>query len=143
MVLADMLLITELFIQMAAEQDYVSFFNSELLYRSSLSYPPYSDIIHLVFSGSNEDCVRVAAVTSAEKARLLLKMHGILEEVSWYEAGPAPLERIDGKYRYRYWLKGKLDKNLIEILENIITEHYNKDKGEVHLSVDVNPFSMQ
>lgn len=131
-------------IQLAAEQDYVSFFNSELMYRSSLSYPPYSDIIHFVFSGLDENEVKVAAVSSSEKARMLLKMHGLIDEVSWFEASPAPVARIDGKYRYRYWIKGKLNKNLIEILENIMNEHYNnKNRAKVYLSVDVNPFSMQ
>jgi len=126
-------------IELAAAQDYVGFFERELTRRAELDYPPYTRLLRLEFSSTNENTAYQAARDTVK----LLDHHLRPLPGSYRILGPAPapIIRIRRRYRWRILLKAKsmltLMQNLKPMLKEIeITCARNKD---LRLAVDVDP----
>jgi primosomal protein N' (replication factor Y) len=89
----------------AARHDYLRFYSEEIEYRRRYNYPPFSQLIRLVYSHINEKSCR----REAERV-----YHLILEEKSrermadFNVIGPVPTFafRSRGKYRWQLFLRG-------------------------------------
>ncbi len=92
-------------IQAAAKHDYLGFYNKEMDYRRRYNYPPFSQLVRLVYSHTDEESCRL----EAERVHDL-----ILEEKSGKRMagltiiGPVPTFafRARGKYRWQLFLRG-------------------------------------
>lgn len=91
-------------INMAAAQDYKSFYSQEIAIRRSMIYPPFCDICIIGFSGIVDDDVEDAA----------RKFCGILREeaakrekmpLHVYDPAKCILERVNGRFRWRMIIK--------------------------------------
>ena len=92
----------------ASRQDYESFYKEEIQLRREFSYPPYSRIIQLIFSGTEEDKVKMAALRTAESMHYLMKQYGYTAtEKSILQPVPALISRIENRYRYTMMLKNE------------------------------------
>ncbi len=103
------------------------FYREELRQRRALHYPPYSDLVRLVYSHANVDACRtqaeaVAKLLDARRCDLALRDAVVL--------GPAPafIERVRGRTRWQLFLRGR---NLHQLLDVV-------PRGWV---IDVNPVS--
>lgn len=122
-------------IKMAKTQDYEAFYENEIAYREMFLYPPFSDIVSFVFSSEDNSLAEKASKESEKLAEEILKDI----RFSKYTSMPAPLSRIKGRYRWRYWIKISADDNVRTLLKDIYMGH--KDKN-VRLSLEINPGSM-
>ncbi len=84
-------------IQQAARQDYDAFYASELLLRKLQNTPPFSDLLAVTLSGTEEEQVQQAGRFVRETLEQLLGRDQVLL------LGPAPLGvlRVNNRYRYR------------------------------------------
>ena len=95
---------THYIINMAAAQDYKSFYGQEIAIRRSMIYPPFCDICIIGFSGIVDSEVERAArtfcdmVRSEAASRDKLPMH-------IYDPAKCAVERIGGRYRWRMIIK--------------------------------------
>ena len=82
----------------SANQDYESFYNSEIIIRGTEFAPPFSDILCVTVSGDEEDKVFKACEYVKRRLKFLLQNEDELELL-----GPTPLSvvKINNKYRYR------------------------------------------
>ena len=122
---------------LAKEQNYNEFYKSEMLLRKQLKYPPFCDIILIGISGKNENTVEKVAKFFYSK----LKSDN-LTNFSIYKPVPAPINKIKNQYRWRIIIKGKLSNNIIDVLNRITEEFYNKKIKNVRLIIDANPNNM-
>ncbi|MBQ2942868.1 MAG: primosomal protein N' [Clostridia bacterium] len=122
-------------IKMARTQNYEAFYENEIAYREMFLYPPFSDIVSFVFSSEDNSLAEKACRESEKMAEEILK--GI--KFSKYSSMPAPLSRIKGRYRWRYWIKISADDNVRMLLKDIYLGHRDKN---VRLSLEINPGSM-
>lgn len=83
----------------AQKHDFQRFYSEEILARRELSYPPFGRLISIVFKGENETSVRQAARTYAGLLAGANRGLEILGPV------PAPIAKIQNKYRYQILLK--------------------------------------
>ncbi|MDW7738734.1 MAG: primosomal protein N' [Bacillota bacterium] len=121
-------------IQTAAKHDYLSFFDSELAHRHPLAYPPYTDLVRILFSGDEEKKVFEAAHWFAG----LLSFKPAEAEI----LGPAPasLFRIKDQYRVQVILKGERLTRIAPTVRKAMREYYDhKPAWTVRLAVDFNP----
>lgn len=94
-------------IQCAAQQDYSRFYESEIHMRQLRRLPPFADLFTITVSGADEGAVFRAAV-------------GVREALRQKNAGevlgpaPAPVLKVNNRYRYRILLVGKNDKRTRE-----------------------------
>ena len=124
---------------LAAKQDYKSFYEEEIAYREAFYYPPFCDIITLTVSSSDKDEAEGAAARAAMKLKVSLRSY---ENCVFYGPSPAPLNKIQGRYRYRIWFKCTSDPVLIGVLREVIHEKQIKGNSDLSIIADINPLSV-
>jgi len=97
----------------AAVQDYDLFYSQEIVYRHELDLPPFSKLIRLVYSHTNEDTCAKQALYLGKRFREQLEVMGITD-VSVLGPAPAFPSKIRGKYRWHIILKGIEPRRLID-----------------------------
>ena len=55
---------------------------------------------------------------------------------------PAPIDKIQNKYRYRIIVKGMMDKESNEEFNKCLKNIYKENLKDMRISIDVNPNSM-
>ena len=89
----------------AAHQDYDEFYKQEIEFRRRLAYPPFSRMVRLTYSHTNNQRSR----SEAMRVRKLLEDEGHSRGDVTRVIGPAPafIPRLKGKYRWQVILKGQ------------------------------------
>lgn len=128
---------------MAKDQNYESFYESEISVRQSMIYPPYCDICVVGFSSEKEFAVNKVAV---DFLNLLKNIHSEkYEQNKIIVLGPvAPrVLKIGGKFRNRIIIKCKNNKLFREMISEILVQ-FEKDKSHLNVNVyaDINPESI-
>ena len=127
-------------IRLAAKQDYDAFYQTEILLRKAMVYPPYCDLLCIGFVGEKE-----AQVAAASKCFLeLMKSLSQLEypEQKFIVLGPMPprIAKLSNKFRYRLIVKCRNTKGFRSMIETLLTQ-FPKDARfrEVTVYADLNP----
>jgi primosomal protein N' (replication factor Y) len=92
-------------IEAAAKHDYLGFYYKEIDYRRRYNYPPFSQLVRLVYSHTNEELCR----REAERVyRLILDERAREGMVDFNIIGPVPVFafRARGRYRWQLFLRG-------------------------------------
>ena len=92
-------------IQAAVKHDYISFYNQEIAYRHQLHNPPFSKIVRLIYSHTND------ALCHNEAERMKRLLASEIEAKGTYDIniiGPAPafIHRLRGRFRWQLILRG-------------------------------------
>ncbi len=101
----------------AQTHDYVGFYEKEVEARSALQYPPFSHVATLLLRGKNENEVIDAANTVG--GHLKIWQADEFPEVIILGPAPAPLSKIDGKFRWRFLLRSKNVKKISQLLQRL------------------------
>lgn len=121
----------------AAEHDYEAFYQQELSFRKSLHYPPFCRLVRLLFQGENEAEVQSAAHLWSRLLRPKVRRR----DWEMFGPAPAPLSRLQDRYRWHLWLKvppeGPL--SIKELLSECAAQG---TLTGVNLSIDVEPSFM-
>ena len=125
-------------IQNAQKQNYKEFYKIEKALRKQLKYPPFCDIIVIGFSGTNENEIKEISNYSYEFAKSNLKE----EEFKIFKPMPAPIDKIQNKFRWRIIIKGNMTEKANNILNNLLKSIYDKDYKHTKITIDVNPNNM-
>ena len=92
-------------IQLAARQDYRSFYRRESAFRKSALYPPFTQIMRIVYSGREEDAVQKAAEADEREMNAWLEAQGMRRDVVQMRALEAPIALLRGEHRWQLFLK--------------------------------------
>lgn len=119
-------------IQFARRQDFSGFLEEELTLRKQFGYPPFRHLVRHLFRGRNPDKL---IYFTEEWAKRVEEELG--EQIEMRGPVPAPVEKIEGLYRYQIWYftssAGKLALALQKLRENF---PFPKD---IHEVIDVDP----
>ena len=130
-------------IRLAAKQDYESFFNSEIVIRKALIYPPYCDFCSVNFVGKDEALTKQAAESFFESAKYL---HGYgYPDLGIILLSPiAPrIEKVADKYRNRVIIKCKNNASFRAYISTLLKNYMNDRKfKDVTVFADINPENM-
>ena len=127
-------------IRCAARQDYDAFYESEIRMRRLRRYPPFADLFTVTVSGTEEGRVLRAAVAVRETLRqLCLRPELAAGEPEVLGPAPAPVVKVNNRFRYRCTLVGKNDKATREMLA-WLQKDFAKDSANrgMNLFVDHN-----
>ena len=92
-------------IEAAARHDYLGFYDKEIEYRRRYNYPPFSQLVRLVYSHTDEELCR----REAERVhRLILDEKARENIIDFNVIGPVPTFafRARGRYRWQLFLRG-------------------------------------
>ena len=124
-------------IQLAARQDYLSFYERELEFRRLLHYPPFTAIAHVLIRDKKiENAIRWSRQLSAFLAPQESRGVKVL--------GPAaaPLARLKREYRFQFLLKAPKRTQLTQVLSELLAFREKKEIPEAAVLVDVDPLSL-
>jgi primosomal protein N' (replication factor Y) len=124
-------------IREAAEGDYEEFYESELVHRSIMNYPPYSDIISVVFNSESEEI----STSYAEAFRnRLLALKDAPEGASILRVRQEEM-RTDGKARVGFVIKAPQGSRAGYVAEYMtFRDKLIEQKAPVFIEIDVNPY---
>lgn len=122
----------------ACKQDFITFYNQEILIRKRLGYPPFSNIAIVTFSGRKDRAI--FEIAKSVKPELMEKCTSDFEVL-----GPSrcPIPKIANKYRWRLVIKAKNLDLLVDQLTKMSDGIWKKAKdGDITMSIDINPNNM-
>ena len=124
-------------IRCAARQDYDAFYESEIRMRRLRRYPPFADLFTVTVSGTEEGRVLRAAVSVRETLRQLCRRPELAAgEPEVLGPAPAPVVKVNNRFRYRCTLVGKNDKATREMLA-WLQKTFAKDSANRGLNIFV------
>ena len=125
-------------IQDAQKQNYQEFYETEIALRKQLKYPPFCDIIVIGFNSANEE--EIKKVSNLAYEILIKKLND--EEFKIFKPMPSPIDKIQNKFRWRIIIKGKINKEVNGILNDVLKTLYEKDYKNTKITIDINPNNM-
>ena len=128
-------------IQYAKRQNYKMFYDTEIVLRKQLKYPPFCDIIVIGFSSIDEKEI----IDTSHKVYEFLKINIDKlqnEKIKLFKPMPAPIDKIQNRFRYRIIIKAKMTEDINIILNQCLKNIYQKDLKSTRISIDVNPNNM-
>lgn len=119
----------------AAQHDYISFFQQEMIYRQKAKYPPYCHMVSILIQSKNEKIIHQVALD----VKKYLQNHSQQTII----LGPAKstIYKMQDIYRERILVKFLHSNDIYEALD-ALNNYYNKQqKGKVRVVYDFNPYS--
>ena len=121
-------------IRCAAEQNYDSFYQNEVRMRRLRRCPPFADLFVFTVSGTEEGSVLRAAAGARERLRQVFPGEEVLGPA------PAPVLKLNNRFRYRLLLVGKNDKPTRDRISWLLKEFANDRANRgLNIFVDCNP----
>ena len=123
-------------IRCAAAQDYQAFYNKEIEFRRTMTYPPFTALASVMVHGRDEEA---AISRSAALGRLLQPAP---EGVRVLGPAAAAMARIKNEYRYQMLLKAATRKRLNQILVELRRFAAAEKWNPTSLAIDVDPMTL-
>jgi primosomal protein N' (replication factor Y) len=117
-------------ITLAARHDAEAFERQELAFRRTFFYPPFSELAAILVSSPKRERAEAAAADIGTALRVAggdLRISG---------PAPAPLERLQGRWRFQILLRAGDRKAVLAALERAVPE---RPPAGVQIAVDVDP----
>ena len=124
-------------IRTAQKQNYDEFYKIEVALRKQLKYPPFCDIIVMRFEGTNETEVKTISLQTYTKLKQELQ-----NKCTIFKPMPAPIDKIQNRYRWRIITKGIMDDEINNIFNETLKQIYTLNLKNTKISIDVNPNNM-
>ena len=129
-------------LNLAARQDYDTFYTGEREMRRLLRFPPFLNLFRITISGPEETQVlrACAVVRRSLDPWIKPRQHGP-EGPEVLGPAPAPILKINNRYRYRVLVKCRNDKEIRAILAQILraAQQDRANKG-LSILIDVRPY---
>ena len=125
-------------IQCARKQDYDLFYETEIALRKQLKYPPFCDIIVIGFNSINENKIKKVSNQIYKNLKVNLENNGFKVFIPM----PAPIDKIQNRYRWRIIIKGNMTEQINAIINKELKEIYDQNLRDIRITVDVNPNNM-
>jgi len=122
-------------IQFARHHDFVGYFQQELEFRDRCYFPPFKHVILITVRSAHEGRAKLSAETLKRRLSEALSKEFILGD-----AMPAPLEKVQGQFRFHILIRG----DPIMRLSRLVRETLNKlpFPEDVTVTVDVDPYQL-
>jgi primosomal protein N' (replication factor Y) len=122
-------------IQFARHHDFAGYFQQELEFRERCDFPPFKHAVLITVRSAHEGRAKLSAETLVRRLKESLGSEFILGD-----ATPAPLEKLQGQFRFHILLRGEA----IMRLSRLVRETLDKLPlpEDVLASVDVDPYQL-
>lgn len=128
-------------IQCAAHQDYDRFYEQEIELRRLCGYPPFQHVYQITVTGLKEEQVLFCCVRLRRAAENSLQQ----PEYQAFECrllgpAPAPVARVNNRYRYRMTLAGPDNKEMRALVSHLVrAAQKDKENRGVSIFADLDP----
>jgi primosomal protein N' (replication factor Y) len=122
-------------IQFARHHDFAGYFEQELEFRERCDFPPFKHAVLITVRSPHEGRAKLSAETLVRRLKEVLG-----PEFSLGAATPAPLEKLQGQFRFHILMRG----NAVMRLSRLARETLDKlpFPEDVAVAVDVDPYQL-
>ena len=122
-------------IQFARHHDFAGYFEQELEFRERCDFPPFKHAVLITVRSPHEGRAKLSAETLVRRLKEKLGPEFILGD-----ATPAPLEKLQGQYRFHILMRGEA----VMRLSRLVRETLDKlpFPEDVAVAVDVDPYQL-
>lgn len=118
-------------IKLAAKQDYLNFYEKEIEIRKIFDYPPFNQMIKILFLSKDES--KAKNIANEFRKKLIENIDSSYKIHSVIPSGRAKIKDI---YRFQFLIRGKNNLNLSLELEKIKKEYTNLSNISIFIDVD-------
>ena len=122
-------------IQFARHHDFAGYFQQELEFRERCDFPPFKHAILITVRSPHEGRAKLSAETLQRRLKEALP-----QEFSLGEATPAPLEKLQGQFRFHILLRGEAIMHLSRLVRETVDKLPFPE--DVTVTVDVDPYQL-
>ena len=126
-------------IRLAAEQNFDGFFSKEMAFRRMMHYPPVTALANVV--AQHEKLDRAAQVAK-EMGDFFNRVEGQYPGIKILGPGPAPLAKVERRYRIQYLLKSVSRSTLHALLKQLAQHCAQSGVQPREVMVDVDPVNI-
>lgn len=124
-------------VMMAKEHDYKGFYEYEILTRAAMCYPPYCEMVSILFSGVSEN---LTANCAKLYAKHLSALKNNMQKTQVLGPIPAAVARINNKYRWRILIKCENADRISSVLSDAREAcRKNMNYKDISVVIDKNP----
>ncbi len=127
-------------LETAKQQDYESFYNTEIEAREDFDYPPFSQIIRVILSSKNQFRAERSAQEIAMRLNDIVDKRQLTEPVAVLGPNPCVIERLQEYYRFQILIKNKLGEKGRRFILSFLAQIKLPD--DIKLTVDVDPIDI-
>ncbi len=128
-------------IKNAAQQDYLSFYKTEILSREEYNYPPFVHLINFMFSSEDEELPDKTIVGFIEKFKSRIGKNKI--KMQLLGPGECALYRLRGQFRHHFFIKTNQVIKVVNLLSEWEDQQPNFSiSSKVKIIIDVDPSDM-
>jgi len=127
-------------LELVKKQDFLAFYEIEILLRKQLKNPPFCDII--VIGVSDTDNERAEKTIQRLYAYLKQKIQTENTPIMVYKGIPAPIDKIKDRFRWRMIIKCKYNAEISALVQEMLDKAYKQTKGDTRIVADLNPANM-
>ena len=122
-------------IQFARHHDFAGYFQQELEFRERCDFPPFKHAILITVRSEHEGRAKLSAETLVRRLKESLGSEFILGD-----ATPAPLEKLQGQFRFHILLRGEAVMRLSRLVRETLDKLPMPE--DVLATVDVDPYQL-
>jgi primosomal protein N' (replication factor Y) len=126
-------------ILLAADQNYEGFFSKELRFRRIMHYPPCAALANVIAQDAK---LEQAAKVAKQIQGFLAPLEGTAQALKVLGPSPAPLAKIEGRYRIQFLLKASSRARLNEVLRRLADECEQRGIRAQSVVIDMDPVSI-
>jgi primosomal protein N' (replication factor Y) len=126
-------------IRLAADQNYDGFFSKEMGFRRMMHYPPITALANVV---AQHEKLERAAQVAKEMGEFFTKVEGQFPGIKILGPGPAPLARVERRYRIQFLLKSVSRARLHALLKQLADHCERSGVQTREVMIDVDPVSI-
>ncbi|MGO8786593.1 MAG: primosomal protein N' [Terriglobia bacterium] len=123
-------------IRMAADQNYEVFFDKEMRFRRMMHYPPVTALANVIAHGSK---LEQAALVAKQVGDFLIPLEKTTEGVKILGPTPAPLAKLEGRFRIQFLIKCTSRARLSTILRRLTDYADQQGIPPRSLMIDMDP----
>ncbi len=128
-------------LHLAAEQDYFGFYNQEILFRQTMLYPPFVDILVIGFVGEKETAVKQGADMFLRLLSQLAQEEYSQLPLRVLRPSPAAVAKVSNKFRYKLLIKCRNSTRLQEMVSRLLIQFASlREFQQVTAYADPNPY---
>jgi len=126
-------------IRLAAEQNFDGFFSKEMAFRRMMHYPPITALANVV---AQHEKLERAAQVAKEMGEFFNRVEGQYPGIKILGPGPAPLAKVERRYRIQYLLKSASRSTLHALLKQLAHHCTQSGLQPREVMIDVDPVTL-
>ena len=127
-------------LETAKEQDYETFYKTEIQAREDFDYPPFSQIIRIILSSKNQYRAERSAQEIAMRLNDIVDKRQLTEPIAVLGPNSCVIERLQEYYRFQILIKNKLEEKGRRFVLSFLSQI--KLPEDIRLTVDVDPIDI-